>query len=103
MKISIETSIKQADSLHVGHGKGWIMLWAPLDHLRYGVVEHGDLEDVAPHHFEGQEVADLDPMSNGKSSSSLTEEDNAFDIPELHHAGVPVLVLMIIVLGTVPR
>jgi hypothetical protein len=35
------------------------MLWAPLDDLCHGVVKDGDLEDVAPHHHEGHEVASL--------------------------------------------
>jgi hypothetical protein len=47
----------QAQITVVDHGKGWMMLWASLDHLCHGVVEDGDLEDVAPHHLEGHEVA----------------------------------------------
>jgi hypothetical protein len=58
-----------------------------LDHLSHGVVEDGDLEDVAPHHLERQEVADLDLVGNGKSKSPLIQADNALHIPQFHHLG----------------
>ena len=37
------TDMTATDSSLVDHGKGWIMARAPLDHLRHGVVEDGDL------------------------------------------------------------
>jgi hypothetical protein len=47
----------------------------------------GDLEDVAPKHLEGHEVADLDILSNGKSRPPLIEADNAFDVLQLDQLG----------------
>jgi hypothetical protein len=63
------------------------MMRAPLDHLRHGIVEVGDLEDVAPEHLEGHEAADLHLMSNGKFMLPLIEADSAFDVLQLYHRG----------------
>jgi hypothetical protein len=52
------------------------MLRTPLDHFRHGVVENGDLEDVAPEHLEGHEVAYLDLMRNGKSRPAPIQAGN---------------------------
>jgi hypothetical protein len=63
----------QTESSVFNHGKGWMMVRTPLDHLSHDVVEDGDLEDVAPHHLERQEVADLDLVGNEKSRPPLIE------------------------------
>ena len=47
-RVNLLTDMTQTNSSLVDHGKGWIMAWAPLDDLRHGVVEDGDLEDFAP-------------------------------------------------------
>ena len=78
------TDMTGTDSSLVDHGKGWIMAMAPLDHLRHGVVEDGDLEHVGPEHLEGHDVPDLDLVCNGKASPALVEADSAFDVLELH-------------------
>jgi hypothetical protein len=80
-ELNIVTDIKQAHYSLVDHGNGLIMLHAHMDHLRHGIVEDGDLEDVAPEHLESHEVTDLDLMFDGKSRSALIVAESAFDVP----------------------
>jgi hypothetical protein len=62
----------------------------------------GDLEDVAPKHLEGHEVADLDLMGNGKSRPDLMRHTVPSMSLSLTIQEQPLFVLRMIVLGTVP-
>jgi hypothetical protein len=56
-----------------------------------GIVEDGDLEDVAPEYLEGHEVDDFDLMRNGKFMPPLIEADSAFYVLQLDHLGAAVV------------
>jgi hypothetical protein len=86
--------IKQSSNTHIHkqyslieYGKGLIMLWKFLDHLGHDVVKNCNLVDIALKHLEGQEVPNLDVVTNGRSSLPLIHGNPTVHVLQLHHLG----------------
>lgn len=61
------------------------MLRALLDHFSHGVVEDGNLGDVALQHLEGKEVPYLDLVGNGEARPPSVKANHVIHILQLHY------------------
>ena len=79
------------------------MLLSLLHNLGLSVVEDGDPVNIHLQDLEGQEIADLDLMSDGKSSPTLIHGSSPIVINETHLTIASSIGLRAMVLGVLPR